>query len=136
MNQQASQPLVTAWRRLELSCAHQIPNHPGKCRNLHGHNYVVEVGVTAAVDPETGMVFDFGDIKEHMNLVIHGPCDHKYLNDVYPDMLTTAENLAVRWLKELRERCSPCYDVVRIYETSNCFVEARDERYTRPNSGQ
>lgn len=113
---------ATVWKRLEISAAHHIPNHPGKCREPHGHNYVIEVAVHGEILDETGMVKDFYEIKEDIKSVIDVPCDHKDLNLVYPGMLTTAENLASEWLRELRERDSR-YSSIRVYETSSSFVE-------------
>lgn len=118
-----SSPTVTIWKRIEISAAHHIPNHPGKCRHPHGHNYVIEVGIRGPVNSETGMVKDFFEVKQDLVDIIDRPCDHKDLNEVYPDMLTTAENLASCWLYDLRER-DRRYQVVRVYETSTSWVEA------------
>lgn len=114
--------ITTVWKRIEISAAHHISNHPGKCRNHHGHNYVIEVAVRGDVSDQTGMVKDFYEVKEDLKAVIDEPCDHKDLNKVYPNMLTTAENLASEWLRRLRER-DPRYSCVRVYETSTSFVE-------------
>ena len=117
--------MITVFKTVEFAAAHDIPNHPGKCRGLHGHNYVVTVGITnptGEVDSVTGMVEDFGDVKIAIQATIIDKCDHKYLNDVYPDMLTTAELLAQRWLKELRE-IDKRYMFIRVFETGNSSVE-------------
>lgn len=115
-------PQAAVWKRIEISAAHHIPNHKGKCAREHGHNYVVEIGVVGPVNPETGMVKDFYDIKTDIDLVIVQPCDHRDLNQVYKGMLTTAENLAVTWLQQLR-KLDDRYTVVRVFETSTSFVE-------------
>lgn len=49
-----------------LESAHRLLTHPGKCKGLHGHGYRVEVEVMGWVDPDTGMVVDFGskELKE------------------------------------------------------------------------
>lgn len=120
----APAPNVTVWKEISISCAHMIPNHPGKCKNLHGHNYRIQVGVSGPVNKQTGMVKDFYEIKADLAAVIDGPCDHRYLNDVYPEMLTTAENLAGMWLIQLRA-LDPRYYAVRVYETDTCWAEAR-----------
>jgi len=113
---------ATIWKRITISAAHWIPNHPGKCKNLHGHNYIVEVGIQGPVNPMTGMVKDFYEVKNDLSEVIDKPCDHKCLNDVYGSMLTTAENLAAMWLYELIKRDSR-YEVVRVYETPDSWCE-------------
>ncbi|HZP21610.1 MAG TPA: 6-carboxytetrahydropterin synthase [Bauldia sp.] len=69
----------TISRRIEIDMAHRVPDHGSKCRNLHGHRYVIEAvcsGALGEVGPERGMVLDFGFLKEEMIAAIHDPCDH------------------------------------------------------------
>jgi 6-pyruvoyltetrahydropterin/6-carboxytetrahydropterin synthase len=75
-----------------FDAAHQLPFHKGKCKNLHGHTYRLEVQVRRPVD-EFGMVMDFSDIKAIVKSRIIDACDHKFLNDLF-SFYTTAENLA------------------------------------------
>lgn len=78
-----------------FAAAHRIPDHPGKCRHLHGHNYRVRVELAAAELDELGMVIDFARLKELMKEVV-GHFDHRVLNEQPPfDRLSpTAENLS------------------------------------------
>ena len=46
-------------RQFEFEAAHELPRHPGKCRNLHGHSYRLIVTVDRPVDPDSGMAIDF-----------------------------------------------------------------------------
>ena len=34
----------------KFEAAHRLPNHPGKCKNLHGHSYKLEVVVNGEVN--------------------------------------------------------------------------------------
>ncbi len=87
--------MFTVTKRFDFSAAHQLPDHDGKCKNLHGHNYYVEVSVSSrdliTEGPQRGMVVDLGILsaigKQYCVLT-----DHKFLNDFidYP----TAEVLA------------------------------------------
>ncbi len=66
-------------RRIEIDAAHRVPDHKSKCFNIHGHRYVIEAELEGDVFEEgeqTGMVMDFGFIKQLMTTVIHDPCDH------------------------------------------------------------
>lgn len=65
-------------RRIEIDAAHRVMRHRGKCRNLHGHRYVVEAwcaGPLAAREQE-GMVLDFAFLKEEMVALVDEHCDH------------------------------------------------------------
>ncbi len=66
-------------RRIEIDAAHRVPDHGSKCFNLHGHRYVIEATLTGPIigaGEQTGMVLDFGFLKDMMMLEIHEPCDH------------------------------------------------------------
>ena len=85
----------TILKEFDFAAGHHIPDHPGKCRNLHGHNYRVRVFLRAETLDEMGMVYDFSRLKALMNEVV-GPFDHRVINDLPPfDVRNpTAENLS------------------------------------------
>jgi len=60
-----------------FAAAHRLMKHPGKCRNLHGHTWKVRVELEGVPDKQTGMVVDFGCIKEIIQQL-----DHKTLLNV------------------------------------------------------
>lgn len=71
----------------------------GECANPngHGHNYVLEVSVTGAVDPETGMIISLKDLKAVIDSEIVSRVDHKNLNldvDFLRGLIPTTEVLA------------------------------------------
>jgi 6-pyruvoyltetrahydropterin/6-carboxytetrahydropterin synthase len=71
----------------------------GKCNNPHGHghNYHLEVTVSGAVDPRTGMVCNLADLDEFVQKNILGRFDHQNLNTLreFADQVPTTENLCV-----------------------------------------
>jgi len=66
--------------------------------HLHGHTWKVEVWLEGEVDPETGMVVDFGEVKYQIDLL-----DHTTLNWVLPVefLPPTAENLVKYFLENV-----------------------------------
>jgi 6-pyruvoyltetrahydropterin/6-carboxytetrahydropterin synthase len=71
----------------------------GKCNNLHGHghNYVLEVSVTGAVDPDSGYLIDMKDLKRILREAVVNDVDHRHLNIEVPwleGVIPSAENLA------------------------------------------
>ncbi len=71
----------------------------GKCNNPHGHghNYVLEVAVDGAVDPDSGYLIDMKELKGVLNRVVVDDVDHRHLNLEVPWLVgvnPTAENLA------------------------------------------
>lgn len=106
--------------------AHCLENHPGKCRNMHGHTYKVEIAVDGKVSKETGMVIDFGDLKAVVQPLID-KLDHKVLNDVVPDMIPTAENIATFIAEVISPELKLKYGVqlhsVKVWETPTCHAK-------------
>lgn len=95
----------TIFKEFGFAAGHHIPNHPGKCRNLHGHNYRTRVFLRADELDELGMVFDFGRLKALMNEVV-GRFDHRVINDLPPfdEIGPTAENLSHHIYTEVSRR--------------------------------
>ena len=64
-----------------FSAAHNLRNYKGKCEELHGHNYKVEVVLGGLELDEDGLLIDFKDIKTSLKKILE-TLDHKYLNEV------------------------------------------------------
>ncbi len=81
--------------RSHFSSAHNLRGYKGKCEDLHGHNWGVEVAARADKLDKTGMVVDFKELKDMLKEVIAG-LDHKYLNDLecFKEANPTSENIA------------------------------------------
>ena len=78
-----------------FSAAHQLIGYEGKCENLHGHTFKVQVFVSGAKLDKIGMLIDFKMIKAELKKVID-EFDHTNLNDLplFAEQNPTAENLA------------------------------------------
>lgn len=91
--------------REDFSAAHRLLATGGKCAELHGHNWKVEVHVRSEELDGSGMALDFHDLKA-MTREILGELDHRYLNDLpaFQRQNPTAENLARYIYERLSER--------------------------------
>lgn len=115
-------------KRFRFEAAHWLPYHDGKCRNLHGHSYVLDVTCAGHViedNPgrsDSGMVIDFADVGAIVKPLV-AQLDHKCFNDVLVN--PTAERIlgyiVARLLKtdSMREQLA----AVRLYETADCWVD-------------
>ena len=68
-------------REIGIDMGHRVTNHAGKCKNVHGHRYTIQVTLEGSVlakgaDQQDGMLVDFGFIKDLMMERIDYPCDH------------------------------------------------------------
>ncbi len=107
-----------------FDAAHRLPWYEGKCRNLHGHTYRLEVAVGGPIGAN-GMVLDFADLKRVVRREIIDRYDHTYLNDQLDN--PTAEVLAQDIWKRL-EASDLAIDRIRLWETEHCMVEVVADR--------
>jgi 6-pyruvoyltetrahydropterin/6-carboxytetrahydropterin synthase len=131
---------VVISRRESFNAAHELRNPDlseaenrrlyGKCANLHGHNYVLEVEVAGAVDPITGYVFDLKQLSDVILRRIIEDVDHRNLNTDVPwleGLIPTAENLALAFRERLRtELPEGSLRTVRLWETDKNWAEVGD----------
>jgi len=73
--------VYTNSRRIEIDAGHRVPEHGSKCKNLHGHRYVIEAicesrGGLIKEGEQRDMILDFGFMKSIMMDHIDAPCDH------------------------------------------------------------
>jgi 6-pyruvoyltetrahydropterin/6-carboxytetrahydropterin synthase len=80
-----------------FSAAHFLPEFPGKCRRLHGHNYRVRAFLRGDTLDGNGMLADFGAVKEALAAVLDR-YDHYCLNDLpdFEGVSPSTENVARR----------------------------------------
>ena len=111
-------------REILFEAAHQLPDHPGKCRNLHGHRYRMRVVCRAPVDPNTGLAIDFGHLKQLVNERVVDRLDHAYLNEIMP--IPSAEHIAIWAWEQLASTDLPLHEI-EVQETENSSVIYRGE---------
>ena len=103
----------------DFSSAHQLRGYKGKCENLHGHNYKVEIYARGEELNNIGLLIDFGDLKQAANEIVNY-LDHRNLNELPPfdELQPSAENLAKYVLERVGQRVGD--ERVQIYKV-RCF---------------
>ena len=88
----------------QFSAAHFLRNYKGKCENLHGHNWKVEVTVSSEILDDTGMVIDFTILKQKTKTIIN-QLDHSHLNEIphFVKINPSSENVAAYVFNLLKE---------------------------------
>ncbi len=116
---------------LDFAAAHLLRDYEGVCNRLHGHNWKVEVQVTATELDQVGMGMDFKVIKDATRNLID-KLDHRNLNDIPPfDRINpTAENISAYLYQELSKSLNG--DTVKVssitlWETDRACVTYSEE---------
>ncbi len=105
-----------------FSAAHNLRGYKGKCEELHGHNWKVEIVVCKNELDKTGMVLDFKLLKKKLNKILDR-LDHRYLNDLayFKKVNPTSENIAEFIFKNLR-RSIPAVSAVTVWENNTSYA--------------
>jgi len=89
----------------DFSSAHRLNGYEGLCKNLHGHNWKVRIGIICKKVDEIGMTIDFGEVKKNLHEIML-MLDHTYLNDLehFKNINPTSENIAKFIFGEMKKR--------------------------------
>lgn len=110
-------------RSFRFEAAHQLPWHSGKCRNLHGHGYRLEVTLSGPLTDQ-GIVIDFAELASIVRREVVDVYDHSYLNDLIDN--PTAEVIIGDAWKRL-SAAGLNMTRLRLWETEDCSVELHAE---------
>ncbi len=122
---------VTAKKIFTFDAAHFLPGYEGKCANMHGHTYKLEITVSKINDGRVinaandGMIVDFAELARLVKDNILDQVDHKVLNEVF-DFRPTSENLASYIYHLLQEKFkfhSLKLEKVALWESEKSCVE-------------
>lgn len=100
----------------------------GKCADLHGHQYRIEIALTGLIPPDTGMLINGFEVDRIVGEKILQKADHKYLNDdiaFFQKHPPTAEWIAV-WIFDEIKNAFPsgvALKRVKVYETPSLCAE-------------
>jgi len=117
-------PKASITKKLVFDSAHFITDHDGKCKNLHGGRYDIEITIKDRIDPTTGFVIDYSLIKNITKNLIINKFDHKTLNLTCPELSwrSSTEFLSIFIWEELIEYL-PNLKKIKIYETETSYCE-------------
>ncbi|OOF50952.1 6-carboxytetrahydropterin synthase QueD [Rodentibacter genomosp. 1] len=133
-------------KEFSFDMAHLLDNHDGKCQNLHGHTYKLQVEITGDLHEngaKKAMVMDFSDLKNTVKKAILDPMDHAFIYDQTSEreskisallqelnsktfavpFRTTAEEMARFIFNRLKYDEKLAVSAIRLWETPTSFCE-------------
>lgn len=115
--------------RKTFSAAHILKEIGGKCEEMHGHNFIVEVTVAGPSLNSEDLLIDFRVLKGWTNEVLE-EMDHKYLNDVecFKGMNPSSEQVARYIYNRLAEKAASLkltLAQITVWESENARVSYR-----------
>lgn len=133
-------------KQFTFDMAHMLDGHDGKCKNLHGHTYILQVEVSGSLHEQgakKGMVMDFADLKDIVKAHILDKMDHAFIYDTtseretqVADLLnklnsktygiatrTTAEEMTRHIFNVLQIEAKLPVSLIRLWETPSSYCE-------------
>lgn len=116
-----------------FAAGHALRGYRGKCENVHGHNYKVQVTLQGQTLDATGLLVDFVEVKRILHAAVER-LDHRFLNEVPPfDVQNpSAENMARYFYEEIHAGLQACQlavpvevSEIRIWETDTSVAAYR-----------
>ena len=108
-----------------FAAGHALRNYHGKCENVHGHNYRVQVSIEGVDVDENGLLYDFSDLKRRLRQVSEY-LDHQFINDLKPftEVNPSAENIARFICDEIQKDLKAAtISSVKVWETdTSCAI--------------
>jgi 6-pyruvoyltetrahydropterin/6-carboxytetrahydropterin synthase len=104
-------------KMFRFEAGHRLPKHGGRCAGIHGHSYKVEFCLTSDPDFSTGMVMDFGDVKEKIGWLVD-QFDHSLIvsrNDSLAASLSGIEALEQMNPRYVIMPCEPTAEMMAAY---------------------
>lgn len=133
---------VRIYKEVEFDASHRLLHYAGKCHNLHGHRWKVEVWIEGAPDRVSCILLDYARVKE----VVQGRFDHQIVLNEADPMVTAIEafhpvittpgdptsELLARLIRDaLNEECRHAgVDArvvrIRVWESVGCYAEVEE----------
>lgn len=105
----------------DFAASHSLRDYQGKCKNLHGHTWKVDVVFLGADLNQAGMLIDFTEIKKNLKEVVD-TLDHRHMNDLdyFKKTNPTSENISKYIFKEILSKLpSVKIKSVTVWESEN-----------------
>jgi len=129
---------IGIYKEVQIDSSHRLLHYKGKCANLHGHRWKVEMWIEGEPDTATGILIDYVVLKEIVGKYDHQiilnrddpmvPCIQKFQHVITTPGDPTSELMAVLIRNEILEYCRSHAIVatvpkIRVWESPNAFAE-------------
>ena len=130
------------YKNVYFDASHRLLHYKGKCANLHGHRWKVEVWVRGSADKETGIVADYNLIREtveqydHQVILNQDDPMVRCLSEFQQVVTTKGDPTSELLAEVIKNRINTEFvsagldavvEKIRVWESETCFAELSDE---------
>ena|SRR5271157_2188985 len=129
---------VAIYKEVQIDASHRLLHYQGKCANLHGHRWKIEVWIEGEPDATTCILLDYNVIKLAIGKYDHqiilnrddpmAACIEKFQHVLTTPGDPTSELLARIFKDDLDAICraqgiAAHVMKIRVWESPNCYAE-------------
>ncbi len=133
---------IRLYKEVSFDASHRLLTYPGKCHNLHGHRWKVEIWLTGEPDKETNILVDFNEIREAVDRYDHEIILNERdpmvprIEEFHPVITTPGDPTSELLASLIRDDIEGTYassgrnirvDQIRVWESPTCYAELRNE---------
>jgi 6-pyruvoyltetrahydropterin/6-carboxytetrahydropterin synthase len=130
------------YKQVHFDASHRLLHYQGKCANLHGHRWLVEVWLEGSVDELSGILVDYNEIKAIVDRFDHQiilnendpmvSCIGQFQSVITTSSDPTSEVLAHVLMDQINDHCaasdrSARVVRIRVWESDTCYAELSHE---------
>jgi 6-pyruvoyltetrahydropterin/6-carboxytetrahydropterin synthase len=129
---------IRLYKEVSFDASHRLLHYQGKCHNLHGHRWKVEIRITGSVDEQTNILVDYNEIKKVVNRFDHQIILNEKdpmvprIEEFHPVITTPGDPTSELLAALIRDAIEAEYatsgrnirvESIRVWESPTCYAE-------------
>ncbi|WP_319578878.1 6-carboxytetrahydropterin synthase [uncultured Methanospirillum sp.] len=133
---------IRLYKEVSFDASHRLLHYQGKCHNLHGHRWKVEIWITGRTDDQTNILVDYNEIKQAVHRYDHQIILNQddpmvpRIEEFHPVITTPGDPTSELLAELIRDSIEAAYapsgrdvrvETIRVWESPSCYAELRHE---------
>ena len=120
---------VGIYKEVQIDTSHRLLHYEGKCANLHGHRWKIEIWIEGEPDPVTKILIDYSMIKKIVDPMV--PRIQEFHQVITTPGDPTSELMASIIREDLYQFCrnhaiKATVPKIRVWESPTAFAELNE----------
>ncbi len=133
---------IRLYKEVSFDASHRLLHYRGKCHNLHGHRWKVEIWITGRTDDQTNILVDYNEIKQAVHRYDHQIILNQddpmvpRIEEFHPVITTPGDPTSELLAELIRDSIEAAYapsgrdvrvETIRVWESPSCYAELTHE---------
>lgn len=129
---------IRLYKEVSFDASHRLLHYRGKCHQLHGHRWKVEIWLSGETDDQTNILVDYNEIKsfvdryDHQIILNESDPMVPRIEEFHPVIATPGDPTSELLAALIRDGIESEYsvadrrirvDTIRVWESPTCYAE-------------